>query len=122
MKKVKTKAVCCYNGHNVKPNKNVDLTFKFRYDELTNVLQLYQYLNEDVTILVKIGDDKPRSLGIFRVKNIKSDHDGESVVSFNSMTDFVNVDDINMLIGTELINIMFSAEIEEAEEDEENGE
>lgn len=118
-KKVKTKAVASYNGHSIKTNKNVDLAFKFRYDELTNYIQLIQYLNEDVDIVAKVGDEPAKKLGSFRVKEIKIDNDGEGIVKFNSMLDFVNADDINALVGTELIKVLFTAEIEEAEEDDE---
>lgn len=116
--KVKTTAVASYNGHSVKTNKNVDLALKFRYDELQNYIQLIQYLNEDVTITVKIEDGKPMNLGTFRVKEIKVDNDGEGVVKFNSMLDFVNADFINSLVGTDLIKVLFTAEIEDVEDEE----
>ena len=117
--KVKTKAVASYNGHSIKTNKNVDLAFKFRYDELTNYIQLIQYLNEDVDIVAKVEDGPAKKLGIFRVKEIKIDNDGEGVVKFNSMLDYVNADEINSLVGSDLVKVMFTAEIEEAEDDDE---
>lgn len=120
-KKVKTVAIASYNGHSIKTNKNVDLALKFRYDELQNYIQLIQFLNEDVTVIVKVGDGKPTNLGIFRVKEIKIDGDGEGVGKFNSMLDFVNADAINALVGTDLIKVQFSAEIEEVEEDNDDG-
>ena len=117
-KKVKVRVVAAYNGHNIKPNKNVDLALKCRYDELANYIQLIQFLNEDVEIVAKVGDNPAKKLGSFRVKEIKVDHDGEGVLKFNSMLDFVNADDINSLVGEELIKIQFTAEVEEVEEDE----
>lgn len=117
-KKIKTTAVASYNGHSIKTNKNVDLALKFRYDELTNYIQLIQFLNEDVTISVRIEDGKPMNLGSFRVKEIKVDGDGEGIVKFNSMLDFINADFINSLVGTDLIKVMFVAEVEEDEVEE----
>lgn len=121
-KKIKTTAIASYNGHSIKTNKNVDIAFKFRYDELTNYIQLIQFLNEDVGIAVKVGDDKPMNLGSFRVKEIKIDGDGEGTVKFNSMLDFINADFINSLVGTDLVKAMFVAEVEEDEEVEESDE
>lgn len=118
-KKVKVRVIGAYNGHNIKPNKNVDLGFKCRYDELTNYVQLIQFLNEDVEIVAKVGDTPAKKLGSFRVKEIKVNGDGEGVLKFNSMLDFVNADDINSLVGEELIKVQFSAEIEEEEENDE---
>lgn len=119
-KKVKTTAVASYNGHSIKTNKNVDLAFKFRYDELVNYIQLIQYLNEDVTVIAKVEDQPAKKLGSFRVKEIKIDNDGEGIVKFNSMLDYVNADDINALVGTDLVKVRFEAEIEEAEEQDED--
>ena len=118
-KKVKVRVVAAYNGHNIKPNKNVDLALKCRYDELANYIQLIQFLNEVVEIVAKVGDNPAKKLGSFRVKEIKVDHDGEGVLKFNSMLDFVNADDINSLVGEELIKIQFTAEVEEAEDEDE---
>lgn len=119
-KKVTTNAVASYNGHGVKTNKNVDLAFKFAYSELTNYIQLIQFLNEDVTIFAKVGDDKPMNLGTFRIKEIKVDNDGEGTVKFNSMLDFVNADFINSLVGTDLVKVKFTAMIEDDGEEEDN--
>lgn len=117
MAKVKVRVIAAYNGHNIKPNKNVDLALKCRYDELTNYIQLIQFLNEDVDIVAKVEDGPLKKLGSFRVKEIKVDHDGEGVLKFNSMLDYVNADDINSLVGEELIKVQFTSEIEEEEED-----
>lgn len=121
-KKIKTRAVASYNGHNIKTNKNVDLALKFRYDELTNYIQLIQFLNEDVEIVTKVEDQPAIKLGSFRIKEIKVDGDGEGIVKFSSMIDFINPDSINSLVGTELVKVMFSAQVEDTEEDNEDGE
>lgn len=119
--KVKIKAIAEYNGHSVRTNKNVDISFKFSYDEITNYIRLIQCLNNDVTIFVKVGDGKADNVGVFRIKDIHVDHDGEGRARFNSMTDYVNTEIINSLVGTEKIQVLFTASIdteEEASEDE----
>ena len=69
--KIKLKAVGKYHGHNIKPNKAVDLTLKLEYSELTKTVQMLQLLNENITIAAKVADEKPKVLGMYMVKNIK---------------------------------------------------
>ena len=110
--KIKTKVVGEYNGHSIKQNKNIDVSFKCKYDQLAEYIQLIQYLNVDTKIVVKLPDEEPFTIGTFRVKSVNVDHDGEGKVQFNSMTDFVELDGINRLVGTELIKILFTADVE----------
>ena len=112
-KKVSVTFVTQYNGHNLKPNGNVDIAFKSDYSELANGIQLSMMLNNDVSIEVKLPDSKERiSLGTFRLKELKIQSDGESVIRFNSMTDFVEVDALNKLVTSERFKVRCAAEIE----------
>lgn len=120
MAKVKTKAIAKYNGHSIKTNKTVDISFKFAYEELPNYIQMVQFLNENVEITVKQNDKKAQKLGTFMVKEIKVDHDGEGIVKFTSMVDHVEANEINDLVSTEPFKIMFSADVEEVEDEEES--
>lgn len=118
-KEIKTKMVVKYNGHQVKANKSVDLSFKVGYDQLTSTVQVLQLLNNDVDIVAKLPDEPAIKLGSFRVQNVAINHDGESVIKFNSMSDFVETDNFNKLIGSDLIKIQLSAVIELEDEEEE---
>lgn len=121
-KEVSVKVVGKYHGHNIKPNKSVDLTFVVAYDELTNYIKLVQMLNENVTIFSKLNSEKPKRLGMFMIKAINIDHDGQGTLKFNSQFDYVEADNLNRLIGEQL-QIMFKATIEcEEEEDDEDDE
>lgn len=119
-KEVKTKVVGKYNGHNVRANKSIDLDIICAYDQLPSYIQTVQYLNNDVEIIAKLPDEKPMKLGTFRVKSVNVGGDGEGKIKFNSMTDFVELDNIDSLIGSDYLQLMFKAniEIEEEEEDE----
>lgn len=118
-KLIRFKAIGTYHGHSVRNNNSVDLSFKFGYDELVNSIKLIQLLNENISISAKAGDHKPFSLGVFMIKDIKVDHDGQVVAKFNSQTDYVELDNFKYLVG-ELVKLMFQAKIEiEAEEPEE---
>ena len=109
---VEVKVIGKYNGHSVKANQSVDLGIKAGYDQLANSVQLLQMLNNDVTILAKVPDIKPFKLGTFRVQAVNVSHDGESVIKFNSMADFTEVDNFSKLIGSEMVVLKVSATIE----------
>jgi hypothetical protein len=121
MAEIKIKALAKYNGHSIKTNRAVDLSIKFPYEELPNYIKLIQLLNENVNVVVKLPDEKAKKLGVFMIKEIKIDGDGEGAVKFNSQLDFVEADIINTLAGCEMFKIAFDAEVaEEGTDDEDN--
>lgn len=116
--KVQVKTVANYGGHAIKPNGNVDLKLKCEYSELTGSVQMLQMLNNDITVLCKLPSSKPLKIGVFRLKNMNIDHDGQSVVTLNSQVDFVEVDNITQLITDEKFQLRMEAEIENEESGE----
>ena len=126
---VKVKEVVKYAGHSLSANGSVNFTLKASYSELTNTIQMMQMLNNDVTIKAKLPNGKPMKLGMFRVKQIIIDGDGESTLKFNGLNDYIEMDNLNVLPLNSDENkefvIMMEAEIEiedEEEDDEDNGE
>lgn len=119
---VKVKEMMSYKGHSISANGSVNLTLKAPYSECTNSIALLQMLNNDVKIKVKKVGTDALSLGLFRIKSISFDGDGESVVKFNTITDFADTDKMNELIpmGDEPkeFTCMFMANIETEEEEE----
>ena len=114
------KLVGRYNGHSVKSNGSVDLSLKCDYSELSNAVQLLQMLNNGVKISIKLLNDKaPMKIGSFRIKQIAVDHDGETKLSFNSITDYVETDNINRMVTSDLFKVKCEAEIELEDEEEE---
>lgn len=120
-KELKTRSLAKYNGHSIKTNKAVDLGLKFSYEELPNYIKLIQFLNENVTITIKRGDQKPQKLGTFMVKEIKIDHDGEGIIKFNSMLDYVEADELNTMVGEDIFKVMFEATTEATDEEDGDG-
>ena len=114
--KLQIKTVATYNCHNVRANKSVDITFKFAYGDLLEYIKTIQMLNENVIIKVKQHDSKSQMLGVFMVKDIHIDHDGEGRIKFNSMTDQSEVQLMHLLANNEPFKILMEAEIEEAED------
>lgn len=123
--KAKVKEVVEYAGHTLSANGNVNFTLKASYSELTNTIQLMQMLNNDVDIKARLPGDKPMKLGSFKIKQIVIDGDGESKIKFNSLNDYVEMDNLNVLPnnGADIkeFTVLLEAEIE-IEEGDTNGE
>lgn len=123
---IKVKEVVAYGGHSLKANGAVNFTLKASYSELTNTIGLMQMLNNDVSIKARIPGGKPMKLGVFRINQIVIDGDGESVLKFNGLNDYIEMDNLNMLPLNDSDNkefvVLMEAEIEEEEEGEEDGE
>ena len=116
-KKIVVKEVVNYKGHSVRANGSVDLSFSSMYDELTNSIQCLQMLNNDVEIIAKLPNEKPVSLGMFRIKNIVFDGDGESTIKFNSLDQNVELDNLSKIITNEKFQIRMCSMVELEDED-----
>lgn len=119
MQTVRVKAEGKYVSHSVKANKNVDVSFKMPYTELTNYIQSIQMLNENVTVASKIGADKrPIKLGTFMINSVRIDNDGEGTIKFNSQLDHVDAANINELAtrNDEPLFVYMKADIDIGEE------
>ena len=118
---IKVKEVVTYGGHSLKANGAVDFTLKASYSELSNSIKLMQMLNNDVNIKSKVPGGKAMKLGMFKVKQIIIDGDGESVLKFNGISDYIELDNLNMLplndSDTKEFVVLMEAEIEEEDED-----
>lgn len=94
---IKVKEVVKYGGHSLSANGSVNFTLKASYSELTNTIKLMQMLNNDVNIKAKIPGGNPMKLGMFRIKQIVIDGDGESSIKFNGLNDYIEMDNLNLL-------------------------
>lgn len=120
---IRLREVVKYAGHSLSANGSVNFTLKASYSELTNTIQMMQMLNNDVFIKAKLPGGKPMKLGMFRVKQIVIDGDGESTLKFNGLNDYIEMDNLNLLPLNNDDNkefvIMMEAEVETEEEGEE---
>ena len=107
MEKIKIKFESTYNGHSIKKNGTIDLSFVAPYSQITNTVNLLQLINCNITLKVKIRM-QVYNLGVFYLKELKIDREGESTIKFNSELDSVNLDSFNYLAEPELI-ILVSA-------------
>ena len=120
MQNVKVKVVVKYGGHNISQNGSINLTLKAQYGEITKSIQLLQMLNNDITVKAKVPECKPKNLGVFRLKEVKFDHDGESIIKLNGLKDYIEPDELNNLplndSDVKEFVVLFETEIEEEED------
>lgn len=93
---LKTKQIVSYNGHSLSANGSVNFNLTAQYSQLPQSIQLMQMLNNDVNIKAKVSG-KVLKLGVFRIKQITIDGDGESKIKFNGLSDYVEMDNLNYL-------------------------
>lgn len=116
-KEVKIMAIVKYSGHGIGQNGNINLTLKAEYGELVNMMQLAQMLNNDVSVKVKMPEENPFKLGFFRIKSLNIAGDGETTLKLNSLSDFVEVGNLNRLIASERFAAKFESLVEIEDED-----
>ena len=123
---VRVKEVVRYGDHSLSANGSVNFTLKAGYSELPNSIKLMQLLNNDVYIKAKIPGERPMKLGEFRVKQIVIDGDGESVLKFNGLNDYIEMDNLNLLpmndSDVKEFVVMMEADIEEENNEDESEE
>lgn len=120
---VKVKQVVKYDGHSLSSNGSVNFKLRASYSELVNSIKLMQMLNNDVIIKAKIPGSRVMKLGIFRIKQIVFDGDGESRVTFNGLNDFIEMDNLNLLPlknseETNEFQVLYESNVEEEENEE----
>lgn len=122
MQSLKIKIKMSYGGHSINNSGIVNLNLSCSYEELSNVVQLLQFISTDVTLFTK-QDGKTNKLGVFTIKNISINNNGESKIKLSSLVDAVNLHYISEIIDKELVKVCFTSEIEvEEEENEVRGE
>lgn len=120
---IKVKQVVKYDGHSLSSNGSVNFKLRASYSELVNSIKLMQMLNNDVTIKAKIPGSKTMKLGIFRIKQIVIDGDGESKITLNGLNDFIEMDNLNLLPlknseETNEFQVLYESNVEDEENEE----
>lgn len=94
---LKIQQVVSYFGHNMLNSGSVNLNLKASYSNLRETVLLTQMLNNDVEILARIPGQKAKRLGIFLIKKIQIDDDGESKITFNGLSEYIEMNNLNLL-------------------------
>lgn len=130
-KNIKIKEVVKYGGHTLNDKGVVGLTLKASYSELPNSIMLMQMLNNDMDVKARLPEAKAIQLGLFKIKQIIFDGDGESVIKLSGINDFIEMDNLNRLptkaADVAEFVVLFEADIEieesgEKDDDDEWGE
>lgn len=115
-KKMKINDVVKYGGHNQSANGSVNLTLIAAYGELVHTIEASQLLNNDIFVKFKLPGMKAEKLGMFRIKQLIIDDDGESKIKLNGLSDYIEMDKINLLPlrtdETPEFKVLFEAEVE----------
>jgi len=120
--KVLVESVASYNSHRVAKNGNVNLMIEIDYSEQVNVVYLLQLQNCNIDIKVKKVNEDLMELGNFTLNNINIDQNGHTKIKLNSLSDYVELNNLNKLLADnkekQVFNVYFSADVdtEEAEE------
>lgn len=124
--KIKIKDVVKYGGHNQSANGSVNLTLIAAYGELVHTIEASQLLNNDIFVKFKLPGMKAEKLGMFRIKQLIIDGDGESKIKLNGLSDYIEMDKINLLPlrtdETPEFNVLFEADVELEGGDEDDDE
>lgn len=123
---IKVKQVVKYGGHSLSSNGSVNFTLKAQYSELQNTIKLMQILNDDITVKAKIPGKKPTKIGLFRIKQLVIDGDGESSIKLNGLNDYIEMDKLNELPLNSDENkefvVLYDAQVEMEDEEENESE
>lgn len=124
--KVEVEQVVTSGGYSISAAGVTMVTFKCKYGELVNTVQMLQLLNNDIDIAATVPGEKKKPVGYsFRLKQIVVDGDGEQTVKLQGVSELTDVETLSTLPfrNAEIpeFRIMLSSSIElEAEGDEED--
>lgn len=125
-KQIKIQDIVKYGGHSQGANGSVNLKLEASYGELVHTIEASQLLNNDVLVKFKLPQAKAEKLGTFRIKQLVIHDDGESSIKLNGLSDYVEMDKLNLLplksdVSPEF-KVLFESEVEieggEEEDDE----
>lgn len=115
-KNVRIKDVVKYGGHKQSANGSVNLTLIAAYGELVHTIEASQLLNNDIFVKFKLPGMKAEKLGMFRIKQLVIDGDGESKINLNGLSDYIEMDKLSMLPlrtdETPEFNVLLEADVE----------
>ena len=128
-KKIDIEQVVTSGGYSINANGIAMVTFKSKYGELVNTVNMLQLLNNDVDVVAKVPGEKERAVGkYFRIKQIIVDGDGEQTVKLQGVSEFVDVESLaslpfkNAEVPEFRVHLASSIELEDENGDEDDDE
>lgn len=97
-KKVKVEQVVTSGGYSINGNGITMVTFKSKYGELVNTVNMLQLLNNDIDVYATVPGEKEKMIGNnFRMKQVVVDGDGEQTVKLQGVSEFTDVSELTAL-------------------------
>lgn len=128
-KKIDIEQVVTSGGYSINANGIAMVTFKSKYGELVNTVNMLQLLNNDVDVIAKVPGEKDRAVGkYFRIKQIIVDGDGEQTVKLQGVSEFVDTESLaslpfkNAEVPEFRVHLTSSIELEDENDDEDDDE
>ena len=124
---IEVEQVVTSGGYSISANGVAHVTFKSKYGELVNTVNMLQLLNNDIDVTAFVPGEKPSKVARFmRIKNISVDGDGEQTVKLQGISEFVDVEELSKLPfkNAEIpeFKVQFASDIEINDSDEEEDE
>lgn len=128
-KKIDIEQVVTSGGYSINANGIAMVTFKSKYGELVNTVNMLQLLSNDVDVIAKVPGEKDRAVGkYFRIKQIIVDGDGEQTVKLQGVSEFVDTESLaslpfkNAEVPEFRVHLTSSIELEDENDDEDDDE
>lgn len=97
-KHIECNFICTFAGQSMNANGTTTVKFVAGYDQLANVMQLCQFMSNDIDIYVTVPLQEEVGIAKYiRLQEIKISGDGSTLVSFKGATSFVDNDIISGL-------------------------
>lgn len=124
---IEVEQVVTSGGYSISANGVANVTFKSKYGELVNTVNMLQLLNNDIDVTAFVPGEKPSKVARFmRIKNISVDGDGEQTVKLQGVSEFVDVEELSKLpfknaeIPEFKVQFVSDVEVESDEDDDED--
>ena len=109
------KATGYFGGLNSKGTFDVQFKVKFYGPELADALQFTATIGSTLNMALSVGQGKPKQIGKFAMHAMKIGRDGDSVITFKSNIDSVNMEAFTADVFNDEENItMFEKDITNA--------
>lgn len=92
MAKEMIKATGYFGGLNSKGTFDIQFKVKFCGGELADALQFTATIGSTLNMALSVGQGKPKQIGKFAMHAMKIGRDGDSVITFKSNIDSVNME------------------------------
>lgn len=100
-----------FDGYKTKSNYDVEISFKFTEESLSNALQFIAGIGKRVAILAQVQDSEFFKLGTFNVYDFKVDRNANTKIRFKTGMENCFVNNFSSLITDEEVVVNLKAKV-----------